>query len=611
MSNQVTRKIFVTNNKDTGSGSLRNAINEANLNSGLSKVIINPLNNNNITLNSSIIISSNIILKNKSGQNIIIKSIGNDRIFNVINNTNKDPYLKITSKKDNIVITNGTASTSGGAIYVNVPNHQLILKNVTLMSNYANNFGGAIYTLGSLTLIESSIIENVVGEQGGAIWVGQNISIYKCTLADNFVTIPDASNGGSAIFCDNGNCVIDSSSIVNNVVTFDSETMVGGSGAIIIMSGNLDIHKADIKNNTALNSAGIQMGIGNITINESNVKGNQSFATYPGGAGITITLGTVYVSNSEIMDNKTVGMYSGGLVSLIGNGVIKNSKIMRNTNNGPGGGLAFNIGTLSVDDSIVSENVGASLGGGIVNFAPSPGSIVITNSEISYNVLTNAQTIKQTVEAFFKVVAQNMSNMSMQASKSGGSGGSKFIQNVPNILSRLSNVHNYLKILPVIHHNSIGGGGVATLLSTFLTINNSQIKNNFVGRIVTPKNYPVNSNGGAVFTFNADLTITNSSIIDNKATNNGGAIHNGAKLTIDNTILTNNKAVTGSGGAIFNKGSAVILNSEINNNSALINGGAIENFGSLEIIASLISNNTSRGQQINPPNYIRINTIIN
>jgi hypothetical protein len=60
-----------------------------------------------------------------------------------------------------------------------------------------------------------------------------------------------------------------------------------------------------------------------------------------------------------------------GKVSLLGNVTVTDgSRIIGNTNNGPGGGIAADFhGTVTVSGgSRVVGNTGAGIGGGIVNF---------------------------------------------------------------------------------------------------------------------------------------------------------------------------------------------------------------------------------------------------
>src|SRR5207244_2270120 len=161
-------------------------------------------------------------------------------------------------------------------------------------------------------------------------------------------------------------------------------------------------------------------GLGNVYLtNKRSANKNMSYnrATgSAGGGGVTITMGTVYVSDSEISNNKTFGMYSGGIVSLIGDTIVTNSRIMGNTNNGQGGGIAANIGKIKLHSSTVSSNIGASLGGAIANFSPSPGIIEITGkSFVTNNILTNGQTIKQTIESFLDVIKNSTTAVSKQA----------------------------------------------------------------------------------------------------------------------------------------------------------------------------------------------------
>lgn len=108
--------------------------------------------------------------------------------------------------------------------------------------------------------------------------------------------------------------------------------------------------------------------------------------------------------------------------------------------------------------------------------------------------------------------------------------------------------------------------------------------------------------GGALYvSYKASLTLSNSTVANNKATlgySNGGAIHNsGGKITINNSAFFGNVASYVSG-AIENDASSslTISNSTFSGNSASDAGGAIGNFGGkISLSNSTIANNTLSG----------------
>ena len=103
------------------------------------------------------------------------------------------------------------------------------------------------------------------------------------------------------------------------------------------------------------------------------------------------------------------------------------------------------------------------------------------------------------------------------------------------------------------------------------------------------------------------LTVTDSTIDNNKADLEGGGIfNNGGTLSVTNSTIDNNSSGGGGGisggGGIFNQGtgsefqegSVTVSNSTIDNNSAA-DGGGIFNYGTLTLTNSTIDNNSAPG----------------
>jgi hypothetical protein len=118
--------------------------------------------------------------------------------------------------------------------------------------------------------------------------------------------------------------------------------------------------------------------------------------------------------------------------------------------------------------------------------------------------------------------------------------------------------------------------------------------------------YAGGGEGGGLYTYGT-LTVSNSTLSGNSATDNGGGIYNYyGTLTVSNSTLSNNSA-TDDGGGIFNYfGTLTVSNSTLNGNSASFSGG-IDNFvfGKLTVSNSTLTGNSATfgGGGISNDNY--------
>jgi uncharacterized membrane protein len=160
--------------------------------------------------------------------------------------------------------------------------------------------------------------------------------------------------------------------------------------------------------------AGVYNEFGTLTIEDSQIYGNQAFGANSGGGvangapgsaattilrrsqvysnitqfvggGVGVILGTAQIEASEIFSNSAVNG-GGGIAVLDGNATIRSSLICSNTASN-GGGIAVNVGTATADieNDSVYANYAANLGGGIY----AAGATAITNTLIISNTAIN------------------------------------------------------------------------------------------------------------------------------------------------------------------------------------------------------------------------------
>ena len=105
--------------------------------------------------------------------------------------------------------------------------------------------------------------------------------------------------------------------------------------------------------------------------------------------------------------------------------------------------------------------------------------------------------------------------------------------------------------------------------------------------------------GGGIYSFNGTVTVTNSTFSGNSAPY-GGGIYNFGTVTVTNSTLSGNSA-TSSGGVLLNNGGTVrVTNSTLSGNSASGNGGGIFNAGTLTVTNTIVAGNTApTGPDIN------------
>jgi hypothetical protein len=552
-------KIRVSNDLDSSvRGSLRGAVERANQESESVNIIISS-KVKEIHLVSELVITSNVqIIGNGT-----TLTTSNARHFHISN------CSRVILK--NLHLTGGNESV-GGAVYNETPESNLILQNVRISGNMAV-LGGGVFTWGNLLLIDCSIDCNTALKQGGGIWCGQNLTMYKSTADSNKVLEVSTENFGGGVAVDSGNAIVSNSSISYNIV--ECVNTGGSAGAINIMNGSLLAQNSHFDENEAFSSGGVQVGVGDVTLLKSSISKNKSFiaGTNCGGGGIVITCGNVSVQDSEICDNETQGMYSGGIVSFLGNVTVLRSKISGNSNCGPGGAIAANFNsTITVSQSKISSNTASSLGGAIVNFSDETGQILVYNSEITSNTLTNQQLIGQTIEAFLSVVTAHVTQSTGMTQYYPTPGGHKLVSELPTLLNLAQQTQDLLRQIDI-DENSTGGGAIATLLKCPVTVTKSKLSKNLVTKKVNQENTPFFATGGALLSALSLATIEDCQIDFNTSSNEGSAISSSGILVLENSKLSKNEG----NGVLVNEGVATIIKTSLSREEIL-------NKGSLTII---------------------------
>ncbi len=136
-------------------------------------------------------------------------------------------------------------------------------------------------------------------------------------------------------------------------------------------------------------------------------------------------------------------------------------------------------------------------------------------------------------------------------------------------------------------YNGVNDGNIGVLANSgTAVVENFIIQNSYGG-----------GDGGGVYIYQSNFTLTNSTLKNNISTNKGAGIysHDGTLTVLNSTISGNgNGSLTDYGGGIYvNTGTATITNSTIAYNSAIYGGGIGRNTGTYTIKNTIIANNTA------------------
>ncbi|MDR3705831.1 MAG: choice-of-anchor Q domain-containing protein [Paludibacteraceae bacterium] len=315
-SSMCAKTITVTSSADSGAGTLRQAVLDANANDS----IIFDSSVTSITLSTVIRLEKNItITGNKNSTTTITMLAPNSRHF-VLSNTG------VTTTLSNLTLKDGYFYTCGGSMII-APNNNVILNNCFFKNNKSGDFAGAIQNAGTL-------------------------KINNCLFDNNTCN----SNGIGAI-SNSGEAYINNTIFTNNYGS-DQGSLYNHNGGSIILNNCL--FKGNKGNYAGLTNRGIAVVInclftGN-TSNAGTVINYKLDNLDPKTTSLTIT-------NSTIVDNVGVGIYNDQQLKLY-NSIVTNNNATQDIYND-------SIGTITATNNLIgSSNLNLSGNGNILNTDP-------------------------------------------------------------------------------------------------------------------------------------------------------------------------------------------------------------------------------------------------
>ena len=159
---------------DSGPGSLRQAVLDANTTPGLDRIVFGPTVLGTIALTSGQLdVTDALQIEGPGVDALAIDADGNSRIF--------ETALEIPVAISDLTLRRGKGN-DGGGIY---SESYLTLTNCTLTGNRAGGLGGAIYTFRASRLVNCALLGNRSDESGGGIYAIGPLTLTGCTLSDN------------------------------------------------------------------------------------------------------------------------------------------------------------------------------------------------------------------------------------------------------------------------------------------------------------------------------------------------------------------------------------------------------------------------------------------
>ena len=305
--NTAAATFTVTNTSDSGAGSLRQAVLDANAAAGADTIVFDPgvfSTPQTITLTGGELLiadsaDANVTITGPGANLLTVNGGGTSRIFTIL----QTPVVSISG----MTLTGGNGvgseqNDAGGAIY-NLGD--LTLSSMVITGNTTTGFGGGVVSLtnDTLTVMDSTFSNNTSGNQGGAISVNgsQFLSITNSTFSGNL-----AAREGGALFVSGlgvsapGPITITGSTFSNNHIIGPSPT---GGGGIGFFNLTANITNSTISGNTsASNGGGIRSYRTTLTISYSTIASNTTNANGGGisrlDSGSVTFLGTIIGNNT-------------------------------------------------------------------------------------------------------------------------------------------------------------------------------------------------------------------------------------------------------------------------------------------------------------------------
>lgn len=258
----------------------------------------------------------------------------------------------------------------------------LTLEDVTLTGGLAGvadpgDNGGAVYNLGTLTLIDTAITASSANGDGGGIYNAGTLTLSEASqIEGNF-----AADDGGGIYSTAGAVIVTDSAIANNSVGDQGGGIRSVTSTVTLTNASLTGNSASSASGGGLYATSTELAVhgGTISGNVANTGGGLYLTNSPSSAQID---GGVQIVNNSATSGG--GLY----LSEDGQAALTNVRVAGNQASSSSAGIRMG-GTLTITDSEISNNGSATQpgsGGGI----RASGALTIINSTLSGNQVSSS-----------------------------------------------------------------------------------------------------------------------------------------------------------------------------------------------------------------------------
>ncbi|MBX2999317.1 MAG: right-handed parallel beta-helix repeat-containing protein [Caldilineaceae bacterium] len=511
-----------------------------------------------------------------------------------------------TATFNNVTLANNSAGRDGGAVAMSGGQARLINAQVEV-NEAATGRGIAIFAAGGQVFLNNATITNQTGKgDGGVIHLtGGGLQMTNGSTFSN-----NSTDGNGPIYAIGSAILFDGLTAANN--------QAESAGLLYAVGGQLTINNSQITQNEALDGDGGAVIFANGPVQISNSTFRQNKALEGDGGALLVAQGTVTINGATFEQNvvgdeaETEGFRRGGALAVLTSTLTINNSTWQNNTSGDHGGAIYGLGsTLSGGGgSFINNRTVISGSGGAIFWEGNP---LALNSTVTFQnnrtaiepeTLANPRTgvernpLQAQIQEAFTPKWLSMEELAARGWVKDGR-----VEVTPEMVGgaagmALGNVMAALQHpLPVdvghlsvaVEDRSIMGPMARAVAAT--TVITTEV---------------ITRSGGAIYSRNADLTLTNPSFSNNEAEFAGGAVYaEGGSLTVTGGNFSGNRAYLSPGGGLYaskmngevkgttfannrsaNGGGAYALNSDllfenttVRGNHAYIDGGGLYLFG--------------------------------